>query len=631
MMVLFVRFFWSALVLGLLRLSVVVGIISAERLELGMPNEISAKFHEQYLHDSLKNVAAAGERGSGNRKGKMRVCLVVASLPWRFGPYQNQGWKLSVSLDRLGFDVEWLAFSSAHAIKKGTYKTSEELFRSHPHLDLPPDDFQDEHLTYLGFNVDGQIATGDSSLSVRLLNRIAKVYKIQRYIILTDTTRISRDVSFFRIPAVMWLPHHHATLTNVDKYTLDAFALVAALNPTVASLFPAERISRVAYIPHIVETPKLDPLFASRTFHGIPEDAFVVLAQGGNYEMYDRKGWVQLLQSFAIFLAKQPNAFLYIHAIGKRSISALEHGGEPPPALTNDGPNLYDILTFLDVPDTAYKLDTSVHDFEEAVALKKMADVCLHPSKTEGFGLNILECQILGTPVVTTKFLAMADFTRNGVSVPPAQYELVNSGFVATPDVHGCARALLDVANEDAIVSSQKSTDAAEWIKDHFSSKRVGNAFASHLVRLRRHAVGNTGADHVDVLTGSSLSIKPWTVVHSPDVEVATIFLEQLLESKLPLDDVPEISMLPINGVKTLDPKFVQKDSDLPFAVLIRTLHYVQASTFFENSRMRLGWAISRVGTGAIGTLPSGLAKVIRRKRRGEARSHHKKWAEWEL
>ena len=33
----------------------------------------------------------------------------------------------------------------------------------------------------------------------------------------------------------------------------------------------------------------------------------------------------------------------------------------------------------------------------------------LQPSKTEGFGMPVLEAQLLGTPVITTRFGAMAD------------------------------------------------------------------------------------------------------------------------------------------------------------------------------------------------------------------------------
>jgi len=35
--------------------------------------------------------------------------------------------------------------------------------------------------------------------------------------------------------------------------------------------------------------------------------------------------------------------------------------------------------------------------------------------------MNVLECQAVGTPVITTEFLAMADFTKLGISVPHRQ------------------------------------------------------------------------------------------------------------------------------------------------------------------------------------------------------------------
>ena len=62
-----------------------------------------------------------------------------------------------------------------------------------------------------------------------------------------------------------------------------------------------------------------------------------------------------------------------------------------------------------------------MHTYAGSLELIEMADVLLQPSKAEGFGMPVLEAQLLGTPVVTTKFGAMADFTKYGVT--PARHE----------------------------------------------------------------------------------------------------------------------------------------------------------------------------------------------------------------
>ena len=43
-----------------------------------------------------------------------------------------------------------------------------------------------------------------------------------------------------------------------------------------------------------------------------------------------------------------------------------------------------------------------------------LADVLLHPSRSEGFGMLVLEAQHVGVPVITTRRGAMKDYTMHG-------------------------------------------------------------------------------------------------------------------------------------------------------------------------------------------------------------------------
>ena len=43
-----------------------------------------------------------------------------------------------------------------------------------------------------------------------------------------------------------------------------------------------------------------------------------------------------------------------------------------------------------------------------------LADVLLHPSRSEGFGMLVLEAQHIGVPVITTRRGAMKDYTMHG-------------------------------------------------------------------------------------------------------------------------------------------------------------------------------------------------------------------------
>ena len=68
----------------------------------------------------------------------------------------------------------------------------------------------------------------------------------------------------------------------------------------------------------------------------------------------------------------------------------------------------------------------------EVFELYQLADVLLQPSKTEGFALPVLEAQLVGTPVVSTRFGALGDYTRYGIAVPPIdQPYFLSRGFAA--------------------------------------------------------------------------------------------------------------------------------------------------------------------------------------------------------
>ena len=61
--------------------------------------------------------------------------------------------------------------------------------------------------------------------------------------------------------------------------------------------------------------------------------------------------------------------------------------------------------------------------------------------------MNLLECQLVGTPVVSTAFGSMGDFTRLGIAVPHQQRTFLLRGMVAQPHVPGVVAALHAVYN----------------------------------------------------------------------------------------------------------------------------------------------------------------------------------------
>ena len=104
--------------------------------------------------------------------------------------------------------------------------------------------------------------------------------------------------------------------------------------------------------------------------------------------------------------------------------------------------------------------------------------------------MNILECQALGTPVISTDFLAMGDFTKFGIAVPPVQMDFMKRGVVACPDVAGVAVALAQVENGTFAAHAEFATAAevGAWVDAHFAPAVVGRRF-QRLIRkaARKH------------------------------------------------------------------------------------------------------------------------------------------------
>lgn len=172
-------------------------------------------------------------------------------------------------------------------------------------------------------------------------------------------------------------------------------------------------------------------------------------------------------------------------------------GADPPSSDLPMGHQLHLILHDYDIPRHAYTLDIVKHAPEIVAAYKKLADVCLHPSKVEGFGMNVIECQAAGTPVITTNYTAMADYTSFGRAVPHLQmiktpgelYEM------ALPNVNEIADALGELYKEHlALKRGEKEAlsgrEAAiartdDWMDETFSSQAVLDKFTGLFVRAQ--------------------------------------------------------------------------------------------------------------------------------------------------
>eukprot|EP00931_Biecheleriopsis_adriatica_P057239 TRINITY_DN33952_c0_g1_i1.p1 TRINITY_DN33952_c0_g1~~TRINITY_DN33952_c0_g1_i1.p1 ORF type:complete len:692 (+),score=38.45 TRINITY_DN33952_c0_g1_i1:10-2085(+) len=505
---------------------------------------------------------AAAYTFKGSKQKKIKIGLLTGSLPWTYGPYQTQMHQLSLLLSKGGdatgngdeYDINWL--SHGLDIPPGVYRTFDELRPLVPLLNPPPSNFPIDHITYLGFPT-GHFRASD-------MNRIAKGYELDLVVCLVDAEKITPDVPF-ELPVVAWLPLHSKTVrkTSVPYWVLRNFHGIAGLSPSATAAIEeavgteidldARILKKIAgtaqieFIPHVIDRKELLSLadvglkmlkrhsvaHADSKLTGSPlidrgqestleaggplslfgearKDDFIVLLSGGNYEDMDRKGWDTSFQAFVNFYNtfEDPSEIhLLVHSIESFIVAAdANRDADPPPALLPQGRMLHLLLHEYGLPRDAYTIDIARHAPEVAAAYKARANVCLHPSKVEGFGLIVMECQALGTPVITTNYTAMGDYTKLGRAVSPRQ-TIRHKGIyyeMALPDVVGITDALRELYEEhlaikrgDKTAASRREDEVAkcqDWIDTTFSAAKVGNAFKSLLPRAKEEFLRRSNA-----------------------------------------------------------------------------------------------------------------------------------------
>ena len=253
----------------------------------------------------------------------------------------------------------------------------------------------------------------------------------------------------------------------------------------------------VLYAPHAVDRSVIRPtpeVAGGRTFReliGVPQDAYLVGIVAANIGtgVYDRKGLGDMAQALGVFMARHPDAHLYVHS---------GQTGE-------NGLNLPVLLQVANVPadrlrwaDQHMMRKRTIPDALMAAAYTSF-DVLLGTSRGEGFGLPHLEAQACGTPVILSNWTASTElvaphafdpsdvgFQRHPsgwlVDVDP-DYDPRHGAFFGKPRVGSILRALeehhaLDAAQRGAMRDAALA-NAARWDAD--------DVFARHWLPIVGH------------------------------------------------------------------------------------------------------------------------------------------------
>lgn len=465
------------------------------------------------------------------------------------------------------YEIYWLNFSVRMPI--GIYKNYNEIKRHAPTVVPPPDDFPLDHMKFLGIpneagaklsasKINELVKRYGLDLMVSLMD-VTQIIPDEDFVLPFLAWLPLHSATVKRTNVDYWVLRRYHGIAGLAPSGAIAINDAVGQEISLSSVDNNERsykllrdifgTAQVEFIPHIIDRKAIlssgaaglrllehmsvaeadekltgsdriinrgqeSTLEAGHRRSLFGEDMknyFIVLLQGGNYESEDRKGWDTSLQAFVHFYNSledpSPRVHLLIHSMESYLVAADQNSDEDAPAaVLPKGNMLYLILHELGLPRDAYTIDIAKHAPEVVAAYKARADVCLHPSKVEGFGMNVLECQALGTPVITTNYTAMGDFTKLGRSVPPRQTirspgELYR---MALPDVIGISDALgeiyqefLSINQSDEMASFRREKEIKEtsdWIDENFSSDKVGNSFKSLLHRTNEEFVKRSAA-----------------------------------------------------------------------------------------------------------------------------------------
>ena len=291
----------------------------------------------------------------------------------------------------------------------------------------------------------------------------------------------------FMCLAAVWMPLHFTPVEHPTVLSLADFDIQLPISGWGATLLStlqdASSMRHIKVVAHGRDTAVFCPGPSVRKDLNWPEDAFVCLLVASNSEESGRKAFDAQIQAFAHFARVNDKAWLHIHAEVVRAYDI-------PRLLEIFG--LYSREGVIDWNDSRKRSrgdavvigdrvsmshPASLNKVSDAAManMYRSANALLAATCSEGCGVPVLEAQLCGTPVVTTRTTAMWEETMLGISVPPLQWIArndFNSGWWL-PDARGVSDALVTI-------SKWSSEELAAQVKRHLP--RVIKEFSNEAI-----------------------------------------------------------------------------------------------------------------------------------------------------
>jgi len=249
---------------------------------------------------------------------------------------------------------------------------------------------------------------GDESVQMHaaeLVNVYADLYNLDLIIGFWDAFALE-FLKYIKIPYAVYVPVDGPVTRRWYNYIKHAFRIITYSKYGYREMLKFAPPSKLAYIPHGIDTNVFRPLSEDkaeirRTLDAtppVPEDCFLFLHVGAN--VGDRKKIPLLIYTFKRLAEKYPDVHLYLHT---------------NPTGRGLGRS-YDLLAWVDLLGIKDRVHFTSHNpvilgstDEELCRIYNAADVYVTNSVAEGWGLPILEAQACGLPVICPRNSAQTE------------------------------------------------------------------------------------------------------------------------------------------------------------------------------------------------------------------------------
>ena len=239
------------------------------------------------------------------------------------------------------------------------------------------------------------------------------------------------------LPLVCWVPVDHSPVPRrVAEWCLkggNKYIVAMSKNGEQLLLEAGVPRDRLTYIPHAIDrsiwNADVQPV---RNLLRVPEDAHLTIITAMNKGK--RKSFPEMLHAWTMFAAVHKDAYLYLHT---------DKWGHM------DGINLIPLLKALNAPEDRIRWVNSIQmragvPAEMVARLTRSADVLLLASRSEGFGVPVIEAQAVGTPVIVSNHTAQPELVRDHGHIVDGQihWEDFHEAFAFIPNVLEILEAL---------------------------------------------------------------------------------------------------------------------------------------------------------------------------------------------